>query len=132
MMRTITKTVAAAAAGAVLMASGCASTGGGPAVDCSKVTAAPWTGAANWRNGDVYNWTLTFRPDGVLVYAYNGSSYDNGRWEQDGRRVTFHMNNHYADYEGAISGGSMGGTNKNVTGNTGTWRVTRRCPANSR
>lgn len=97
-------------------------------VACTKrIEDTVWTGRAVWKDGDTYDWTLTFRKDGVLAYSYRGSNYDNGAWFQRGTRVDFSMNNHYADYTGRLSGDTISGTQKNSVKNTGTWKVTRSC-----
>jgi hypothetical protein len=73
-----------------------------------------WEGSAVWN-------------DGVMVYAYRGRIYSNGRWVQDGALISFDTNNHYADYSGTATLTSMTGSMKNVTGHSGTWRLKRDC-----
>jgi hypothetical protein len=86
-----------------------------------------WEGSAVWNDGDKYNKWVQFRSDGVMVYAYRGRIYSNGRWVQDGALISFDTNNHYADYSGTATLTSMTGSMKNVTGHSGTWRLKRDC-----
>lgn len=87
----------------------------------------PWVLKDLWADGDTYEPETRFNPDGVMVYAYNGGTYDNGRWTIDGAALHMDTNNHYADYDGAFDGTSGRGTMKNEPGNTGTWALERAC-----
>lgn len=67
--------------------------------------------------------TMTFLPGGVLRYTTLSGTWENGRWEQHGERIQIDTNNHYADYEGTLSGGTIKGSAHNVTGLKWTWQV---------
>ncbi len=86
-----------------------------------------WEGNTVWKGGERVNWWTQFRGDGVMVYAYRGSTYDNGRWRQDGTSVALDTNDHYADYDGAMTLTSMNGSSRNVAGDAGVWRMKRDC-----
>ena len=84
-----------------------------------------WTGSMVWDDGARYETTMEFRPDGVLVYAYDGRTFDNGRWIQNERLVTFHTNAYYAIYSGLSDGQRLEGTSYNQTGASGRFSFTR-------
>lgn len=88
---------------------------------------APWLLVDAWDDGEVYEPETRFRDDGVMVYAYDGNTYDNGKWTLEGSKLHFDTNNHYADYDGVFDGVRASGTMKNVDGNGGTWTLTRDC-----
>lgn len=67
--------------------------------------------------------TVTFLPGGVLRYTTLSGTWENGRWEQHNERILIDTNNHYADYEGTLSGDTIKGTAHNVTGLKWTWEV---------
>ena len=61
-----------------------------------------WSGSVAWEDDEMRDWTLHFRPDGVLVYAYDGQVWDNGRWTQNNHLLTFHTNTYFAQYSGLL------------------------------
>lgn len=88
---------------------------------------SPWLLVETWEDGDGYRPETQFRADGVMVYAYEGTTYDNGKWSLDGGRLHFDTNDHYADYDGDFDGDSASGAMKNTQGNTGKWTLARAC-----
>lgn len=84
-----------------------------------------WRGHVRWSDGEYTEWTAFFRPDGVLEYGYNGSTYDNGRWTQNNSLVYWHTNNNFALYSGTVAGNSMGGHAQNQRNQVGIWIFTR-------
>jgi hypothetical protein len=90
---------------------------------------APWLLVDSWDDGETYRPETQFRPDGVMIYTYNGQTYDNGRWSLDGATLRFDTNNHYADYEGRFDGKSASGTMKNGPGVKGMWTLSQDCDA---
>lgn len=88
---------------------------------------SPWLLVDAWDDGDAYNAATQFRDDGVMVYAYGGSTYDNGRWSIDGGALRFDTNNHYADYVGMFDGERGVGVMSNTQDNAGKWTLERAC-----
>ena len=86
-----------------------------------NIAGREFEGRAAWHGGDDRQWRLLFRADGVLVYSYNGQVYDNGRWVQNDRLVTFHTNTYYALYSGVmdVDGGRILGSMYNRAGDVG-------------
>lgn len=89
--------------------------------------AYPWLITDSWADGDQYLPDAQFRADGVMLYAYGGSEFDNGKWTLDGASLLIETNNHYADYSAAFDGASASGAMKNEAENEGTWTLTRSC-----
>jgi hypothetical protein len=87
-----------------------------------------WQMTETWSDGTIIKSTATFQADGVMVYTYNGQTYDNGRWSRVGGRFHMDTNNHFADYDGDIAGAGASGSAKNNKGHTGSWAVWRDCP----
>jgi hypothetical protein len=83
-----------------------------------------------WKGVDSENrlYEFIFDKDGILEYESPSGRFRNGSWKQEGDTLRMEMNNHYSDYEGTVSGDSIAGKAKNVTGKTWTWRVTRQAP----
>jgi hypothetical protein len=90
---------------------------------------SPWLLVDYWDHGDGYRdrSPTQFRADGVMVYAYQGTTYDNGKWLLDGGSLHFDTNDHYADYDGVFDGERASGAMKNRKGNTGKWTLERAC-----
>jgi hypothetical protein len=80
-----------------------------------------WQGQVRWSDGEYTEWTVLFRPDGVLEYSYNGSTYDNGRWTQNNSLIYWHTNNNFALYSGTVAGETMGGQTQNQRNQVGIW-----------
>lgn len=93
----------------------------------SPKDAYPWVITDNWTEGDRYLPDAQFRADGVMLYAYGGSKFDNGKWSLDGASLFIETNNHYADYSAVFDGAAASGSMKNEAGNTGAWTLTRSC-----
>jgi hypothetical protein len=62
-----------------------------------------------------------------MVYAYEGTTYDNGKWVLDAGSLRFDTNDHYADYSGVFDGERGSGTMRNTQGDTGKWTLERAC-----
>jgi len=88
---------------------------------------SPWLLDEVWQDGDDDRPATQFREDGVMVYAYDGTTYDNGKWSLDGGKLHFDTNDHYADYDGAFDGERGSGTMKNTEGDTGKWTLESAC-----
>lgn len=97
------------------------------AAETRDVAGTRWSGPAVWQSGEGKTWTLYFRPDGVLIYGYEGRTFDNGRWVQNERLVTFHTNTYYAQYSGTLnaSGDDLSGAMFNRNGDQGQFRFER-------
>lgn len=80
-----------------------------------------WSG----RDSEGDDYVFSFEPDGTVAYKSPTGSFRNGKWSQFGNAVYFHMNDHYSEYLGEISGRSLAGKAWNVTGRKWTWRTTR-------
>jgi hypothetical protein len=78
-----------------------------------------WSGSGS----DGRDFIFEFRDAGVLHYTSPTGTFDNGRWIQNGRHVSWDMNDHYADYEGTIEGTTMKGRAWNKAGLKWTWTV---------
>lgn len=87
----------------------------------------PWAITDDWGDGDNYLPAAQFRADGVMLYAYGGNEFQNGKWTLDGTSLFIDMNNHYAEYSATFDGKTGSGSMKNQAGNTGTWTLTRSC-----
>lgn len=97
------------------------------AAEAHDVSGSRWAGPAVWVDGEAKTWTLYFRPDGVLIYGYDGRTFDNGRWIQNERLVTFHTNTYFAQYSGTLtlSGQGLSGAMFNRNGDEGQFRFER-------
>jgi hypothetical protein len=62
------------------------------------------------------NITYRFERGGVLVYRYNGQTYRNGTWKQDGNRLTFECNKKYRECRASVRGDRIEGDSWNVAG----------------
>jgi hypothetical protein len=87
---------------------------GFPAVPRLEGTA--WEG-----DGVVAPTTYRFEKDGVLVYTYNGTTYRNGTWKQDGKKVYWECNNRYCEYDGTVERDELRVRAWNVAG--GRWEL---------
>jgi hypothetical protein len=94
-----------------------------PKPEAGELVGTVWVGSETVTGGPL---TLDFRKDGLLVYTTQSGTWDNGRWKQDGSTVLWDTNNHYADYEGTITGGRMEGSAHNKPGESWTWSVEKR------
>ena len=88
---------------------------------------SPWLLVDAWDDGVVYRPATQFREDGVMVYAYEGTTYDNGKWLLDAGSLRFDTNDHYADYSGVFDGERGSGMMRNTQGDTGKWTLERAC-----
>jgi hypothetical protein len=85
-----------------------------------------WAGRAEWSDGEAKDWTLYFRADGVLIYGYEGQTFDNGRWRQRDMLVNFDTNDYFALYVGHVRGDVFSGEMFNIRGQRGTFSFQRR------
>jgi hypothetical protein len=67
--------------------------------------------------------TYRFEKGGKLVYHYNGTTYDNGTWKQDGDKVYFEVNDKYREAKLKIKGDTLSGDSWNTTGKKWTTTV---------
>lgn len=91
----------------------------------ASVADTHWQGEVRWEDGMVYRWTAHFRPDGVLVYGYDGATYDNGRWRQREMLINFDTNQYFSLHVGHYLGDRMEGVAYNLRGERATWAFTR-------
>lgn len=94
-----------------------------------SVAETRWTGVFDWENGERRETEMYFRSDGVLIYAYGGSTYDNGRWIQRDRLITFNTNDYFAVFTGVTDGWTYAGTSYNLGGDQGQFSFTRNVPS---
>jgi len=97
-----------------------------------SVAETRWRGVFDWSNGEVRDATLYFRSDGVLIYAYGGSTFDNGRWVQREQLITFNTNDYFAVFTGLLDGTSFVGVSHNQNGDIGRMEFTRTAAAYGR
>src|SRR5262249_2434331 len=90
-----------------------------------SVSDTHWAGSWSWSNGEHRTTTVWFRPDGVVVYAYGGTTYDNGRWRQRGPLVMWDSNDLFALDVGFEDGDEMQGRGYSVSRATGQWSLRR-------
>jgi len=97
------------------------------AAEGRDIAGARFSGPVIWQGGEASTWTLYFRPDGVLIYGYNGRSFDNGRWVQNERLVTYHANNYFAQFSGTLdpTGEWLSGVMFNRNGDQGQFQFER-------
>lgn len=62
-----------------------------------------------------------------MVYAYGGTTYDNGKWLLVGGSLRFDTNDHDADEDGVFDSERGSGTMKKTEGDTGKWTLERAC-----
>lgn len=88
--------------------------------DSGSLTGTRWSGVDS--DGDLYS--FDFHPNGALHYDSPSGGYDSATWEQHGNRVTWQMNDHYAEYEAIIlSDTKMEGSAHNRDGHTWTFTI---------
>lgn len=87
----------------------------------------PWLLVETWADGEVFSSETEFRPNGVMVYAYGGETYDNGRWSISASALKMDTNAGYAVYDGMFDGATATGTMKNRENETGTWKLAKDC-----
>lgn len=78
-----------------------------------SVEGAAWAGV-DMPEGFVV--TYRFERDGVVAYSYNGASYRNGTWRQDGDRIYFEMNGKYRECRATVRGDQIVGESWNRAG----------------
>ncbi len=91
-----------------------------------SIAGTNWTSNETWSNGETHSITAQFRGDGVLVYSYDGATYQDGTWWQNGPLVSIELNNHFVAFIGLTDGASINGEMYNVNGTSGRWSFTRR------
>jgi len=60
--------------------------------------------------------TFRFEKSGVLAYYYNGTSYRNGTWKQDGTTIYFETNGKFREFRGKVKGDEIKGDSWNIKG----------------
>ena len=95
--------------------------------DYQSIAGSRWTGQFTFEGDTPVEWTVDFRPGGVMTYAYGGTSYDNGRWIQNNGLVAFDLNDNFVVYVGALSddGRRLKGHMVNRRGQPGLFEFTR-------
>jgi outer membrane biogenesis lipoprotein LolB len=89
---------------------------GGHAPPPKDAAAAPKLDDTEWTGlDDQAVTTIRFEKDGVLAYIYNGHSYRNGTWKQDGKNLYFEMNDKYRECKATVTGDTIEGDSWNVT-----------------
>jgi hypothetical protein len=53
---------------------------------------------------------------GLLVYSYNGQTFCNGTWRQDGNRLYFECNKKYRECQATVRGDRIEGSSWNMAG----------------
>jgi hypothetical protein len=80
----------------------------------TKIDDTEWVGIDS---SDKLITTFRFEKGGVLAYYYNGFTYRNGTWKQDGASVYFEMNKKFREFKGTVKGDEMTGDSWNKKGN---------------
>jgi hypothetical protein len=89
-----------------------------------KLEGTTWSG-----DGVVAPTTYFFDKNGVLQYSYNGNTYRNGTWKQEGESLYWESNQKYCEFKGKIEAAEIVGNAWNVRG--GKW-VLKFKPQNTR
>ena len=90
-----------------------------PPVDFDATTETESLTGTEWAGSDgpvAAVVTFHFERGGVLAYSYNGASYRNGTWKQNGNSLYFEMNNKFRECQATIHGGRIDGDSWNVNG----------------
>src|SRR5262245_26947622 len=82
------------------------------AVETLSVADTTWTGLTY----EKHPITIEFKAGGEMVYSYNGQTYRNATWTQDGEKVYFEMNQKYCEFNGKLAANTLEGESHNVTG----------------
>jgi len=95
------------------------------------VTSSTDLKGTNWSGIDIYMssrfvpYTYRFGPNAVLTYGYQGQTYSNGTWRQNGDAVYMETNHKYSERVGLIQGKEILGVGRNVVGQTWNWSANR-------
>jgi hypothetical protein len=73
-----------------------------------------WVGSDS---SEKYITTFRFEKSGLLAYYYNGVSYRNGTWKQNGASIYFEMNGKFREFKGTVKGDQISGDSWNKKGN---------------
>jgi hypothetical protein len=84
------------------------------AVAIRSIEGTEWSAPAD--GAGVTNVTYFFERGGILVYRYNGRTFRNGTWRQEGNRVYFECNQKYRECRAALRGDRIEGDSWNVAG----------------
>ena len=70
---------------------------------------------------------IRFLPTGTLSYTQDdpNRTFENGTWRQIGNVAIAETNNHYADYQGVVTGEFLRGASHNVARFSWTWQLER-------
>jgi hypothetical protein len=69
--------------------------------------------------------TIRFLPDGKLTITRAGRTIDKASWTQDGARVSWEVNERYAEYTGTLNGDTMDVSAHNKVGKMWTTTLSR-------
>ncbi|HMP57931.1 MAG TPA: hypothetical protein PKD86_01150 [Gemmatales bacterium] len=89
--------------------------------DAASLAGTTWE--ATTSQGRQFTWT--FHADKTLEYASPAGTYRNATWNQEGDKISFEMNNKYAQWTGTLKGDRMEGTGQNEAGAEWTWQAKR-------
>jgi uncharacterized protein (TIGR02996 family) len=99
-----------------------------PADWVARVSHPPLAGTA-WLGRDSMKKRLIMRflTTGKLSYTQDDASrtFENGTWRQIGNVAIAETNNHYADYQGVVTGEALRGASHNVANFSWTWQLER-------
>lgn len=88
-------------------------------VNRPRLDKTAWVGRSSSDGFCIYR----YLPKGVLNYTTMSATYQNGTWWQIGNQVFMETNDHYADYQGTIAGGTISGRASNIANHDWTWVV---------
>jgi hypothetical protein len=93
-----------------------------PVVDLKGTT---WTGTDIYVGRTFVPYKYTFGADGILTYSYQGNTYRNGTWRQNGNAVYMETNKKYSERVGLIEGSHIKGVGRNLVGQSWNWEASR-------
>jgi len=94
-----------------------------PATADLSIEGTTWVSQAE--GPDRWNIAYTFDTGGILVYSYNGTTYRNGTWTQDGDTIYLETNKKYRECKGTIRGDQIEADSWNVAGSKWKTSLTR-------
>jgi len=81
------------------------------AISVPQMAGTIWAG-----DGAVAFTIYHFEKDGTLAYSYNGQTFRNATWKQDGATVTFDCNDGFYQFRGTVRPGELAGKSWNSDG----------------
>lgn len=77
-----------------------------------------------WSGDGAVEFTIYhFEKDGTLSYSYQGTTFRNAVWKQEGATVTFDCNDGYYQFKGVVQHGELVGKSWNSDGAKWTLRI---------